>query len=272
MSRIKKTFENLKRKNEKALGIFLTAGDPDIETSLDILNNLPKNGVDFIEIGMPFSDPMADGPIIQESSERALKSGMDLEKCLSLVKTFRKKNNETPIILMGYYNPIYKYGRELFVKNALEYGIDGLIIVDLPPEEDEELYNYSENKGLSLIRLITPTTNIKRLSKILHNATGFIYYVSITGITGTEAAKPDDVFIKLNNIRQYTELPIVIGFGIRTPKQALEMANISDGIVVGSAVVEKIKYSLDNKEKATESTVSSCLKFISEISSKLRHN
>ena len=272
MSRIKTTFANLKKNNKKALGIFLTAGDPDLETCLDILVNLPKNGADFIEIGMPFSDPMADGPVIQESSERALKSGMNLEKCLSLVKTFRKKNNEVPIILMGYYNPIYKYGREIFVKKALEYGVDGLIIVDLPPEEDEELYNYSEKNNLSLIRLITPTTNKKRLARILNSATGFIYYVSITGITETQAANPDDVLLKLNNVRQYTKLPVVIGFGIRTPEQALKMARISDGIVVGSAVVEKIKYSLDDKNKATKSTLSSCLKFISEISNKLRYN
>ena len=272
MNRIKKTFANLKKNNKKALGIFLTAGDPDLETSLDILVNLPKNGADFIEIGMPFSDPMADGPVIQESSERALKSGMNLEKCLSLVKTFREINNEVPIILMGYYNPIYKYGREIFVKKALEYGVDGLIIVDLPPEEDEELYNYSEKHNLSLIRLITPTTNKKRLARILNDATGFIYYVSITGITGTQAANPDDVLLKLNNVRQYTKLPVVIGFGIRTPEQALKMSKISDGIVVGSAVVEKIKYSLDDKNKATKSTLSSCLKFISEISNKLRYN
>lgn len=272
MNRIKRTFANLKKNNKKALGIFLTAGDPDLETSLDILVNLPKNGADFIEIGMPFSDPMADGPVIQESSERALKSGMNLEKCLSLVKTFREINNEVPIILMGYYNPIYKYGREIFVKKALEYGVDGLIIVDLPPEEDEELYNYSEKHNLSLIRLITPTTNKKRLARILNDATGFIYYVSITGITGTQAANPDDVLLKLNNVRQYTKLPVVIGFGIRTPEQALKMARISDGIVVGSAVVEKIKYSLDDKNKATKSTLSSCLKFISEISNKLRYN
>jgi tryptophan synthase alpha chain len=272
MNRIKRTFANLKKNNKKALGIFLTAGDPDLATSLDILVNLPKNGADFIEIGMPFSDPMADGPVIQESSERALKSGMNLEKCLSLVKTFREINNEVPIILMGYYNPIYKYGREIFVKKALEYGVDGLIIVDLPPEEDEELYNYSEKHNLSLIRLITPTTNKKRLARILNDATGFIYYVSITGITGTQAADPNDVLLKLNNVRQYTKLPVVIGFGIRTPEQALEMARISDGIVVGSAVVEKIKYSLDDKNKATKSTLSSCLKFISEISNKLRYN
>ena len=272
MNRIKRTFANLKKNNKKALGIFLTAGDPDLATSLDILVNLPKNGADFIEIGMPFSDPMADGPVIQESSERALKSGMSLEKCLSLVKTFREINNEVPIILMGYYNPIYKYGREIFVKKALEYGVDGLIVVDLPPEEDEELYNYSEKHNLSLIRLITPTTNKKRLACILNDATGFIYYVSITGITGTQAANPDDVLLKLNNVRQYTKLPVVIGFGIRTPEQALKMARISDGIVVGSAVVEKIKYSLDDKNKATKSTLSSCLKFISEISNKLRYN
>ena len=272
MNRIKKKFESLKQNKQKALGIFITAGDPDLETSLDILVNLPKNKVDFIEIGMPFSEPMADGTVIQESSERALKSGMNLKKCLSLVKKFRETNNEIPIILMGYYNPIYKYGREKFVRNALEYGVDGLIIVDLPPEEDEELYNYSEKHNLNFIRLITPTTNNKRLSRILHNATGFIYYVSITGITGTQAAKPDEVKIKIKNIRELSNLPIIIGFGIRTSEQALKMASISDGIVMGSAVVEKIKYSLDKGNLATRYTVSSCLEFISEVSSKFKLN
>ena len=271
MNRIIKTFENLKKNNRKALGIFLTAGDPDMDTSLEILTKLPPNGVDFIEIGMPFSDPMADGPTIQESSERALKSGMTLKKCLLIVKKIREKNNEIPIILMGYYNPIYKYGRKLFVKTALEYGVDGLIVVDLPAEEDEELYNYSEKNNLSFIRLITPTTNHTRLKHILKDASGFIYYVSITGITGTQSAKLSEVSIKLDNIRQLTNLPIVIGFGIRTPKQALDMSSISDGIVVGSAVVDTIKASLDNNQAASSSTVFNCLNFISEISNKMRH-
>ena len=272
MDRIKDLFIDLNKKKRKALGIFLTAGDPNLETSFEILNSLKKNGADFIEIGMPFSDPMADGPTIQESSQRALKAHMTLEKCLLLVKRIRQTNDETPIILMGYYNPIYKYGKESFVKKAISYGVDGLIIVDLPPEEDDELYNYSEKNNLSFIRLITPTTNEERLSTILKDATGFVYYVSITGITGTGAAKSNEVSEKLNKIRKYTNLPIIVGFGIRTVEQANEMASISDGIVLGSAVVDKIKNSLDENNNPKNSTVLSCLKFVSEISNNMSHH
>ena len=271
MSRIKNTFEKLKKNNQKALGIFLTAGDPDFETSLSIFEQLPNNGVDFIEIGMPFSDPMADGPAIQLSSQRALKSGMNLEKCLNMVKKFREKNNHTPIILMGYYNPIYKYGREKFVDKSINFGVDGLIIVDLPPEEDDELYNYSEENNLSFIRLITPTTKVERLEKILKNATGFVYYVSITGITGTQTPNLDEVSTNLKRIKSFTNLPTVIGFGIRSPEQAYSMASISEGIVVGSAVVDLIKSSFDNNQ-CKDSTVKSCMKFISKISNRLKHN
>ena len=174
MNRIKKTFNQLNKDNKKALGIFVTAGDPDFESSLKLITNLPDSGVDFIEIGMPFSDPMADGPSIQLSSQRALKSGMNLNKCLSLIKIFREKNNHTPIILMGYYNPIYKFGKEKFIQNCIELGVDALIIVDLPPEEDDEFYFEAEKNNLSMIRLVTPTTDTKRLKKILLNATGFV--------------------------------------------------------------------------------------------------
>ena len=271
MSRIKDTFQNLKNNNQKALGIFLTAGDPDFETSLCIFEKLPNNGVDFIEIGMPFSDPMADGPAIQLSSQRALKSGMSIQKCLNLVKKFREKNNHTPIILMGYYNPIYKYGKEKFVDKAKLFGVDGLIVVDLPPEEDDELYNYSEEHNLSFIRLITPTTKEERLTKILKKATGFVYYVSITGITGTQTPNLNEVSINLEKIKSFTELPTVIGFGIRTPEQAYSMASISDGIVVGSAVVDLIKSSYDDN-LSKELTVKSCMEFISKISDRLKHN
>ncbi|MDC1375649.1 tryptophan synthase subunit alpha [bacterium] len=271
MSRIKNTFENLKKNNQKALGIFLTAGDPNFETSMSLFEQLPNNGVDFIEIGMPFSDPMADGPAIQLSSQRALKSGMNLQKCLNLVKKFREKNNHTPIILMGYYNPIYKYGKEKFVDKAIALGVDGLIIVDLPPEEDDELYNYSEQHNLSFIRLITPTTKEARLAKILKNATGFIYYVSITGITGTQTPNLDEVSINLKKIKSLTELPTVIGFGIRSAEQAQSMSSISDGIVVGSAVVDLIKSSFDNNHKR-ELIVQSCMEFVSKISKRLKHN
>ena len=271
MSRIKNTFKKLRQNNQKALGIFLTAGDPDFETSLSIFEQLPNNGVDFIEIGMPFSDPMADGLAIQLSSQRALKSGMNLEKCLNLVKKFREKNDHTPIILMGYFNPIYVYGKEKFIDKAIRFGVDGLIVVDLPPEEDDELYNYSEENNLSIIRLITPTTKEKRLAKILKNATGFIYYVSITGITGTQTPNLNEVSTNLKKIRSFTDLPTVIGFGIRSPEQAYSMASISDGIVVGSAVVDLIKSSFDNNQ-SKEFTTKSCIDFVSKISSKLKHN
>ena len=272
MNRIKETFNELKKNNKKALGIFLTAGDPDFENSLKLIEKLPENGVDFIEIGMPFSDPMADGPSIQLSSQRALKSGMTLIKCLSLVETFRKKDTKTPVILMGYYNPIYKFGKEKFIKECLNCGVDGLIVVDLPPEEDEELYFEAESNKLSMIRLVTPTTNENRLNQILSNATGFIYYVSITGITGTQAPNIENVSTNIKKITSVTNLPVVIGFGIRTPDQALSMANISDGIVVGSAIVDLIKSSLDKNDDPTEYLLDSCLNFISKVSKNVKHN
>ena len=272
MNRIKETFNKLKKNNEKALGIFLTAGDPDLEKSLKLIEKLPENGVDFIEVGMPFSDPMADGPSIQLSSQRALKSGMNLVKCLSLVKAFRKKNNHTPLILMGYYNPIYKFGKEKFIKKCLDCGVDGLIIVDLPPEEDEELYFEAESNKLSMIRLVTPTTDEKRLNKILLNATGFVYYVSITGVTGTHAPNIENVSNSLTKIKSVTNLPVIVGFGIKSPDQALSMANISDGIVVGSAVVDLIKLSLDNNDYPTENSIDTCLDFINKVSHNVKHN
>ena len=272
MNRIKKTFNQLKKDNQKAVGIFLTAGDPDFECSFNLIKKLPKNGVDFIEIGMPFSDPMADGPSIQLSSQRALKSGIDVSKCLSLVENFRERNNHTPIILMGYYNPIYKFGKRKFIEKCLDFGVDGLIIVDLPPEEDEEFYIEAERNKLSIIRLVTPTTDHKRLNKILLNATGFVYYVSITGITGTQAPNLENVSTNLKKIKSVTDLPVVIGFGIRSPAQASAMANISDGIVVGSAVVDLIKSSLDNDDNPTKLTLNSCLDFIVKVSESVKHN
>ena len=272
MNRIKQTFSKLKKNNEKAVGIFLTAGDPDFKSSFNLIKKLPENGVDFIEIGMPFSDPMADGPSIQLSSQRALKSGIDLTKCLSLVEDFRKKNNHTPIILMGYYNPIYKFGKKLFIEKCLDCGVDGLIIVDLPPEEDDEFYIEAEKNKLSIIRLITPTTDTKRLKKILLNATGFVYYVSITGITGTQVPNIENVSTNLKKITSFTDLPVVIGFGIRSPSQASSMAKISDGIVLGSAVVDLIKSSLDNDDNPTKYTLNSCLDFISKVSENVKHN
>ena len=272
MNRIRKTFDKLNKKNKKALGIFVTAGDPNFESSLKLISNLPENGADFIEIGMPFSDPMADGPSIQLSSQRALKSGMNLNKCLSLIKIFREKNTHTPIILMGYYNPIYKFGKEKFIKNCKELGVDALIIVDLPPEEDDEFYFEAEKNNLSMIRLVTPTTDKKRLKKILSNATGFVYYVSITGITGTQAPNIKNVQDNIKKIKQVTDLPIVIGFGIRSPNQANLMSEVSDGIVIGSAVVDLIKKTLDRDFNSSGDDLIKCLEFTKEISKNLKHN
>ncbi len=272
MNRIKKTFDKLNKENKKALGIFVTAGDPNFESSLKLITDLPDNGVDFIEIGMPFSDPMADGPSIQLSSQRALKSGMNIKKCLSLIKFFREKNKDTPIILMGYYNPIYKYGKEKFIKNCIELGVDALIIVDLPPEEDDEFYFEAEKNNLSMIRLVTPTTKKKRLKKILLNATGFVYYVSITGITGTQPPDIKNVQDNIRKIREVTNLPIVIGFGIRSPTQAALMSDVSDGIVIGSAVVDLIKKNIDDDGNSSSEELIKCLDFTKEISKALKHN
>ncbi len=241
IDRLKNKFEILKKNNKKALGIFLTAGYPNIKTSEDILMSFPSVGVDFIEIGIPFSDPMADGPLIQESSEVAIKKGMNINICLNFVKKIRLKDQDIPIILMGYYNPIYKYGKKRFIKNALYSGVDGLIVVDLPPEEDTEFYNEAKHHNLHMIRLVTPTTNEQRLKKITKNAKGFIYYVSVTGITGTKSALKKDVKAKIKTIKKITNLPVIVGFGIKTPQQAYDMSIVSDGIVVGSAIVEKIK-------------------------------
>ena len=272
MNRIKKTFEKLDRDKKKALGIFVTAGDPDFKNSLELIINFPDCGVDFIEIGMPFSDPMADGPSIQLSSQRALKSGMNLNKCLSLIKIFRERNSHTPIILMGYYNPIYKFGKEKFIKNCIELGVDALIIVDLPPEEDDEFYFEAEKNNLSMIRLVTPTTDEERLKKILLNATGFVYYVSITGITGTQAPDIKSVQDNIKKIKQITDLPIIIGFGIRSPAQAALMSNVANGIVIGSAVVDLIKKNLDDDDKLKGKDLIECLDFTRKISEVLKHN
>ena len=272
MNRIKKTFDKFNNYNKKALGIFVTAGDPNFESSLKLITDLPDNGADFIEIGMPFSDPMADGPSIQLSSQRALKSGMNLNKCLTLIKIFREKNSHTPIILMGYYNPIYKFGKEKFIKNCIELGVDALIIVDLPPEEDDEFYFEAEKNNLSMIRLVTPTTDKERLKKILSNATGFVYYVSITGITGTKAPDIKNVQDNIKKIKQITNLPIVIGFGIRSPAQATLMSEVSDGIVIGSAVVDLINKNLNNDGDSNGSDLKRCLDFTKEISIALKHN
>ena len=240
MSRIAARFAALKKQNRAAFVSFVTAGDPDGETTTALLEKLPAAGVDLIELGVPFSDPMADGPAIQAASQRALKSGMTLVKVLELVRRFRKSDTKTPIVLMGYYNPIHKYGTARFAKDAAEAGVDGLITVDLPPEEDEVLRIPAASHGLDIVRLATPTTNDARLKTILDGASGFLYYVSITGVTGTKSFAEDDVRAAILRLQGATVLPCAVGFGIKTPERAAAIAKFADAAVVGSAIVERM--------------------------------
>ena len=241
MIRIKNKFKELKQKEQKAFGVFLTAGYPSLVYSKDIFKKILDAEVDFIEIGLPFSDPMADGPLIQHSSQIAIQQNTSVEECFDIVKGIRKINYDIPIILMGYYNPIHYYGNLKFIKNAVSSGIDGLIIVDLPMEEDVEFYDLSYKNYLPLIRLVTPTTDEERLKKILKNAYGFVYYVSVTGITGTKSASVNDVKNKIKVIKKITNLPVIAGFGIKNSVDAKKMSSISDGIVIGSSLVNKIE-------------------------------
>lgn len=246
-SRIAARFAALKQAKRAGLVTFTMAYDPEYDTSLNILRALPKVGVDIIEIGMPFSDPMADGPSIAAAGNRALQAGAKMHGVLQMVKDFRDEDKDTPIILMGYYNPILHYGIDAFVRDAKAAGADGLIVVDLSPEEDEELYRATQAAGLALVKLLTPTTDESRLKTILQKASGFLYYVSVAGITGTKSASLVSVKAALTAFRKHTELPIVVGFGIKTPEQAAEMASIADGVVVGSALVGKIAAHLDSR-------------------------
>ncbi len=240
MSRIFQRFKELQKANRAAFVPFVTAGDPDAETSFAILEKLPAAGADLIEIGVPFSDPMADGPAIQASSQRALKAGMTVPRVLDLVRRFRKKDGKTPIVLMGYYNPIHAYGTARFAKDAGAAGVDGLITVDLPPEEDEVLRAPASAHGIDVVRLATPTTDAARLATILNGASGFLYYVSIAGVTGTKSYSQDDVRQAVERLKAKAEIPCCVGFGIRTPEQAGEIARFADGAVVGSAIVARI--------------------------------
>ena len=244
--RIRARFDTLKAEGRGGLVTFVTAGDPDFETSAEILAGLPAAGADLIEVGIPFSDPMADGPAIQQGSLRALRAGMTLTRTLDLVAGFRKQDGETPVVLMGYYNPIYAYGVERFLKDAQAAGVDGLIIVDLPPEEDVELCIPALKAGVNFIRLATPTTDDKRLPAVLTNTSGFVYYVSIAGITGTRAAADQQVADAVQRLRRHTDLPVAVGFGIRTPEQAAKIARIADAAVVGSALVETVAANLND--------------------------
>ncbi|MBV9114731.1 MAG: tryptophan synthase subunit alpha [Hyphomicrobiales bacterium] len=260
--RLSARFDQCRTERRAALVTFVTAGDPDHTTSLSIVKALPDAGADIIELGMPFTDPMADGPAIQASGLRALKSGETLVKTLALVREFRQQDRTTPIILMGYYNPIYIHGVERFLEEAKTSGVDGLIVVDLPPEEDEELCQPALKAGLAFVRLATPTTDDKRLPKVLGNTSGFVYYVSITGITG--AATPDfgAVAAAVSRIKRHTPLPVAVGFGVKTPEHAAAIAEAADAVVIGSSLVEAVRTSLDAQGHATPGTVGAVVNLV----------
>ncbi|MQA67135.1 MAG: tryptophan synthase subunit alpha [Alphaproteobacteria bacterium] len=268
--RLTTCFAALKTEGRAGLVTFLTAGDPDFDTSLALLAGLPGSGADVIELGMPFSDPMADGPAIQASSLRALRGGQNMIRTLELVRRFRRDDAATPIVLMGYYNPIYIYGNDRFLADAKTAGVDGLIVVDLPPEEDVELCLPARSAGLHFIRLATPTTDDERMGKVLTNTSGFIYYVSITGITGTRSAEAGDVGARVAALHRRTTLPVAVGFGIRTPEQAAAIARVADAVVVGSALVERVRESLDADGRASAALVAGTLDYVAALASGVR--
>ena len=269
-TRIDARFAELQRQGRSAFVTFVMAGDPDPATALDIIKALPKAGADIIEIGMPFTDPMADGPSIQAAGLRALKAGMTLKKTLAMVRAFREDDDVTPLVLMGYYNPIYIYGVDKFLVDAKAAGVDGLIIVDLPPEEDTELCTPAMKAGLNFIRLATPTTDDKRLPAVLANTSGFVYYVAITGITGSAAADSNAVGEAVARIKRHTKLPVCAGFGIRTPEAARAIAESADGAVVGTALVDALKGSLDAENRATAKTVTAVADLVSSLAQGVR--
>ena len=269
--RLSQKFKTLRASGQKAFIPFITAGDPDFATCLDLLLGLPRFGADIIELGIPFTDPMADGLVIQASSQRALKNGQNLKKTLILVHHFREHHPETPIVLMGYYNPIYVYGREKFLQDAKACGVDGLIIVDLPPEEDEELCLPALRLGVDFIRLIAPTTDDNRIKMILKNMSGFVYYISITGITGSTSPDNHVVSEAITRIRQQTSLPVAVGFGINTPQQAQTIASKADAVVIGSILVKTIQKSLDTQGKATSKTIKNTLELARIYAQNIKH-
>jgi tryptophan synthase alpha chain len=269
-SRVERRFAALKAEGRGGLVTFVTAGDPDAETSYEILRGLPAAGADVIELGMPFSDPMADGPAIQASSLRALKAGFSLSKTLDLVSRFRQDDNETPVILMGYYNPIYSMGVEAFLARAREAGVDGLIIVDLPPEEDEELCGPALDAGLHWVRLATPTTDDARLPAVLARASGFVYYVSVMGITGTKSAEAGDIEAAVQRLKRHTDLPVAVGFGIKTPEQAGSVAGVADAAVVGSVLVLRVEANLDAEGRAKAGLAQDVLSLVGDLADGVR--
>jgi len=269
-ARMDTRFADLKAAGRPALVTYIMGGDPDYETSLAIMKALPAAGADVIELGMPFSDPMADGPAIQAAGLRALKGGQTLKKTLQMARDFRRGDDETPIVMMGYYNPIYIYGVERFVKDALEAGIDGLIVVDLPPEMDEELCLPALKAGINFIRLATPTTDEKRLPTVLRNTSGFVYYVSMTGITGSALADTGKVAAAVARIKQHTPLPVCVGFGVKTAEQARVIGASADGVVVGTAIVNQIANTLDANARASADTVESVATMVRGLASGVR--
>jgi tryptophan synthase alpha chain len=269
-TRIEKRFAALKKDGRAALVTFTMAGDPDYDTSLAIAKALPKAGADVIEFGMPFTDPMADGPAIQAAGLRALKSGQRMTKTLAMVREFRKEDDETPIVLMGYYNPIFIYGNERFLTDAKAAGVDGLIVVDLPPEEDNELCLPALKAGLNFVRLATPTTDDGRLPAVLSHTSGFVYYVSITGITGAAAPDTAKVTAAVTRIKRHTELPVAVGFGVKTAEQARAIAERADGVVVGSALVDVLRQNLDPDGKAGPHTIIAVTDLVSSLARGIR--
>jgi len=268
--RIARRFEALAREGRGGLVTFVTAGDPDLERSTEIVLGLPAAGADLIEIGMPFTDPMADGPSIQAAGLRALAAGQTMARTLDLVRRFRRDDDETPIVLMGYYNPIYVYGNDRFLKDAIDAGVDGLIVVDLPPEEDEELCLPALEAGVNFIRLATPTTDDARLPKVARNASGFIYYVSITGITGAEGAAAEAIAAAVARLRRHSALPIAVGFGIKTPDQAAAVARVADAAVVGSAIVDRVAANLDDAGRPRAGLVDDVLGLVADLARGVR--
>ena len=268
--RIARRFEALATEGRAGLVTFLSCGDPDAETFAAILAGLPKAGADLIEIGVPFSDPMADGPAIQAAGQRALKAGMTLHKTLAIVREFRARDRDTPIVLMGYYNPIYRYGGKKFCADAVASGVDGLITVDLPPEEEAELYDHARAAGLDSISLTAPTTDEQRMPVVLGGARGFVYHVAIAGITGTKSAAISAVAEMVARIRRHTRLPVAVGFGIKTPEQAAEVARVADAAVVGSALVSRVASMLDEKGRARGGLVEAVLSDVSALAAGVR--
>ena len=270
MSRITKRFELLARERRAGLVVFVMGGDPDAATARAIVAGLPAAGADLIEIGMPFSDPMADGPAIQEAGQRALKQGMTLRGTLALVRELRRPDDATPLVLMGYYNPIYRYGPEAFAHDAAAAGVDGVIVVDLPPEEDAELTFPARAAGLDVIRLATPTSDEQRLPQIVEHANGFIYYIAIAGITGTRSADSGDVAAAVTRLRRFTPLPIAVGFGIRTPHQAAAVAGAADAAVVGTSLVQRLALNLDPDGRANPDLIDAVLTDVRALAAGVR--